>query len=88
MAYEAGFDGVIASGHEIEGIRAATSRDFIIKVPGIRLASTQKGDQVRVMTPTEARRRGATYLVIGRPITQAENPARMVELIVHEIRSA
>lgn len=69
----AGLDGVVCSSHEIEAVRAACGEDFALMVPGIRPAGSAAGDQKRIMTPLEAMTKGATHLVIGRPITQAEN---------------
>lgn len=74
LAKEAGLDGVVASPHEIEAIRAACGPDFLIVTPGVRPPGGDLGDQKRVMTPAEAVRRGADYLVIGRPITKAPEP--------------
>ena len=91
MACDAGFDGVIASGHEACLIKTATTQqnaNFIIKVPGIRLADSAAGDQTRVMTPAQAIDAGATYLVIGRPITEAKDPLQAVHDIVDEISLA
>lgn len=87
MACEAGFAGVIASGHEAQAIRDATNPDFIIKVPGIRLEHSAD-DQKRAMTPSRAIRNGATYLVVGRPIADAENPAEATEQFTREIDRA
>lgn len=88
LAHAAGFDGVVASGHEIEAIRKATDPRFLIVVPGIRPAAAAVGDQARVATPAEAVRRGASYLVIGRPITQAADPAAAAAAIADEIARA
>lgn len=88
LACSAGFDGVIASGHEAKHIRDATRRlnpDFIVKVPGIRPSGSALGDQSRVMTPAEALDRGATYLVIGRPITEADCPRTATRGILSEM---
>jgi orotidine-5'-phosphate decarboxylase len=74
MAYENGFDGVIASGQEASQIRAATGPNFLIVTPGIRLTGSAMDDQERVMTPDHAINAGANHLVVGRPITQADNP--------------
>ncbi|MCL2113527.1 orotidine-5'-phosphate decarboxylase [Lactococcus protaetiae] len=71
---EAGLDGVVCSAHEVEKIKAATHKDFICLTPGIRPAGTASGDQKRVMTPAQAHQIGADYIVVGRPITQAQNP--------------
>ena len=88
LAKQAGFDGVIASGHEAAGIREATGSGFIIVTPGIRPAGAAPGDQARVMTPGEAINAGADYLVVGRPITQAEDPGAAARAIVEEIEQA
>lgn len=74
LAEEAGFDGIIASGHEAERVRAATRPDFMIVTPGIRLPGDPAGDQARVMTPADAIRAGASHLVVGRSITAAADP--------------
>ena len=78
----AGLDGVVCSSHEIEALRTAIGDDFILMVPGIRPAGTDKGDQKRVMTPAEALGKGATHLVIGRPITGADDPAQAAQNIL------
>ncbi len=75
LSQQSGLDGVVCSAHEIERLRGACGDDFILMVPGIRPAGSDKGDQKRVMTPKEAIGAGATHLVIGRPITSAPNPA-------------
>lgn len=73
-AQEAGLDGVVCSAHEVALIKDATSSDFVCVTPGIRLAGAEIGDQKRVMTPQEAHKIGSDYIVVGRPIIQAENP--------------
>ena len=88
LAYQCGFNGVIASGHEAGPIRRATADDFIIKTPGIRPSGSDKGDQARVMTPTQAIMNGANYLVVGRPITKAHHPRKVAEDIRQEIAEA
>ncbi len=88
LAYETGFDGVIASGQEAEAIRAATSPDFLIVTPGIRLAGGGADDQARIMTPYRAISAGADYLVIGRPITEASEPKAMAETFIRHIKEA
>ena len=85
---EAGFDGVIASGLEADQIRQATGSDFLIVTPGIRPAGADVGDQARVMTPARAIAAGADYLVVGRPITKADDPAAAAAEIAGEIESA
>jgi orotidine-5'-phosphate decarboxylase len=76
LAKQAGCDGVVCSSHEIEIIRETCGDDFITMVPGIRPAGTDVGDQKRIMTPAEAVNKGASHLVIGRPITQADDPSQ------------
>lgn len=88
LRQEAGFDGVIASGQEAAQIRKATGSDFLIVTPGIRPAGSEVGDQARVMTPAKAIAAGADYLVVGRPITEAEDPAAAAAAIVAEIETA
>jgi len=85
LTQECGLDGVVCSSHEIELIRAACGDDFALMVPGIRPAGSASGDQKRIMTPLDAMDKGATHLVIGRPITQAENPAQAAQEILNSI---
>lgn len=73
LAMRAGTDGVVASANEAKMIREATNPDFLIVTPGIRPAGSQKGDQVRVATPAQAKVWGSTGIVVGRPITQADD---------------
>lgn len=71
---EAGLDGVVCSAQEVQAIKQATKPDFICLTPGIRPAGAAVGDQKRVMTPADAYQIGSDYIVVGRPITQSENP--------------
>ncbi len=73
LAQEAGLDGIVCSGQEIKAAHKAWKNGFFI-VPGLRSAGGQTGDQKRIVTPRQARDDGASVLVIGRPITGAENP--------------
>ena len=75
LARASGMDGVVCSAQEAPLIRKAAGEDFILVTPGIRLKSDSKDDQARIVTPVEAVRLGANYLVIGRSITQAPDPA-------------
>jgi orotidine-5'-phosphate decarboxylase len=88
LAKSAGLDGVVASAHEVKAIRQACGKDFLIVVPGIRPATSSTDDQARVATPKEAIAAGADYLVIGRPITAANNPRKAAANIAEEIASA
>ncbi len=85
LAKESGLDGVVCSPHEIEAIRKACGADFKLIVPGIRPAGSHNGDQKRVLTPHEAIRAGADFLVIGRPITGETNPAAAARKILAEV---
>lgn len=85
LTQEAGMDGVVASPHEVAGIRAACGRRFIIVSPGIRSQGGRRNDQRRVMTPEEAIRAGVDYIVVGRPIAEARNPINAVAEIVSEM---
>ena len=88
LAKEAGFDGVIASGHEVASIRKTTGPDFLIVTPGVRPQGAPAQDQARAVTPSKAIAVGADYLVVGRPITRADNPRAAAEAIVAEIEAA
>lgn len=88
LTQEAGLDGVVASPREIQAIRRACGPDFLIVTPGVRPAGADPGDQSRIMTPREALRQGASYLVIGRPITAAPDPAAAARAIGEEMEGA
>ncbi len=85
LAKSAGMDGVVCSPQEIEIIRQEYGRDLLIVTPGIRPAWAAAQDQKRIMTPAEALRKGADYLVIGRPITGAASPQEAFARIVEEL---
>jgi orotidine-5'-phosphate decarboxylase len=85
LTHDAGLAGVVCSAHEIKQLRNELPKDFILMVPGIRPAGSDLGDQKRVMTPKEAIDAGATHLVIGRPITQASDPAQAALDIIASI---
>ncbi len=74
LAVEAGAGGIVCSPREIALLRKELPREILLVVPGIRPAGSKAGDQKRIMTPAEATAAGADYLVIGRPITQADDP--------------
>jgi orotidine-5'-phosphate decarboxylase len=81
LAKECGLDGVVCSAQEAPWVRAAAGSSFTLVTPGIRLETDAKGDQARTVTPAEAVRLGADYLVIGRPITRAADPRAVLAAI-------
>lgn len=81
LARESGLDGVVCSPHDIAAIRRECGPGFMLIVPGVRPEGAALGDQKRVMTPAEAHRLGADILVIGRPITEAADPASAARAI-------
>jgi orotidine-5'-phosphate decarboxylase len=88
MGLAAGMRGFVCSPREVAALRALTGPESVLVVPGIRLAGTDTGDQKRIATPAEALRQGADYLVVGRPITQAPDPAEAAEAILQEMAEA
>jgi len=88
LAQRAGLDGVVASPGDAENIRSHFGKDFLIVTPGIRPSWAATGDQKRILTPREALRRGADYLVIGRAITSQPDPAEALRRIEDEIAGA
>ena len=87
LAKECGMDGVVCSALEAKMIREACGDDFLIVTPGIRPSFAATNDQKRIATPASALQDGASRLVIGRPITQAENPREAVRLIIEEMEN-
>jgi len=88
LAQNCGCNGVVTSPQEALIIRQDLGAGFVIVTPGIRPTGSAKGDQSRVNTPGEAIAAGADYLVVGRPITKAADPAQVAEAIIKEIRGA
>ena len=86
LTQRAGLDGVVCSPQEVEILRNACGEDFKLVTPGIRPIGADFGDQRRVMAPTAAIRAGSDYLVIGRPITKADNPVEILRSINASIR--
>jgi len=84
-AMEVGMDGIVASPLEVAAVRRVAGPKAILVIPGIRSAGADKGDQKRVATPAEAVVAGADYLVIGRQITRAADPAREAGRVLAEI---
>jgi orotidine-5'-phosphate decarboxylase len=87
LAQDAGFDGIVASGKEAAALHERL-RDCLIVTPGIRPAGADANDQTRIVTPGDAIASGATYLVVGRPITRASDPRAAAEAIAQEIAAA
>ena len=81
LTKNAGLDGVVCSAHESSMLKTALGQEFKLITPGIRPAGSDQGDQRRIMTPVEAIQAGSDYLVIGRPITQATDPAAVLAAI-------
>lgn len=85
LAITNGCHGVVASAHEAAVLRAELGDDFLIVTPGVRPTGVEHGDQARVVTPAEAMASGASYIVVGRPITEAENPAEEAREILAQM---
>ena len=83
----AGLHGVVCSALEAPSLRQQVEPDFLLVTPGIRPATANKDDQTRILTPIQALATGASYLVVGRPITQASNPIDALIAINQEIQS-
>lgn len=84
LARSAGLNGIVASVQEAKAIRAACGEKFLIVTPGIRSSGEEADDQQRTATPAEAIRAGADYLVVGRPILKAPDPAQAARMILRE----
>ena len=87
LARKAGLDGVVASPQEAAFIREACGEDFLIVTPGVRPAGAAVNDQSRIATPADALQRGATHLVIGRPIRAAADPREAALAILKEMET-
>lgn len=85
LAYEAGIRGFVCSPHEASTVKALVQDNCILVCPGIRSKTDEKADQARVMTASDAMRAGADFIVVGRPITQAQNPMIQAGLVHQEI---
>ena len=85
LAQKAGMDGIVASPQEAKMIKEACGENFLIVTPGVRPANADVNDQSRIATPKMALLDGATHLVVGRPITKADNPKKAAEAILSEL---
>ncbi|HEY1902561.1 MAG TPA: orotidine-5'-phosphate decarboxylase [Terracidiphilus sp.] len=88
MGIAEGIRGFVCSPHEVATLRALTGPEGVLVIPGIRPAGTAVGDQKRIATPAQALRDGASHLVVGRPITQAADPAAAAQAILQEMVEA
>lgn len=86
LAKNTGLNGIVASGREIDMIRKACGEDFLLVVPGIRLEGGEIYDQRRTITPALAVTKGADYIVVGRPVTESEDPLAVVKRIKEEMK--
>jgi len=87
LAQDSGLDGVVCSPKEVTMLRENIGQEFSLVTPGIRPAWAEKGDQTRITTPADAVKLGSDYLVIGRPITAADDPLKALALIEDELNS-
>jgi len=87
QALAAGIDGVVSSPLEAEKIRASVPEDFLVVTPGVRLPGGDKGDQKRIATPGDALRSGASHIVVGRPITMANDPQSAAQAIIRNMHA-
>jgi len=85
LTEQSGLDGVVCSAQEVTMLREMLKPEFALVTPGIRPASAEAGDQIRIMTPSQAMDAGSSYLVIGRPITQAPDPLAALAAIEQEL---
>ncbi len=83
-AKKAGLDGVVCSPMESEAVHNVCGKDFVTVTPGIRFADSAKDDQIRITTPAKAKEIGSDYIVVGRPITQADDPVKAYERCITE----
>jgi orotidine-5'-phosphate decarboxylase len=87
IALDEGCKGIVNSAKETAAVRTELGHDFAIVTPGVRPAGSSHGDQARVATPAEAIAAGASYIVVGRPITEAADPAAEARAILDQISS-
>ncbi len=88
LTAQSGLQGVVCSAQEASLLRQSLPDDFALVTPGIRPLDSDSGDQKRIMTPVAALEQGSSFLVIGRPITRADDPAQRCRTILNEIRTA
>jgi orotidine-5'-phosphate decarboxylase len=88
LTQSCGLDGVVCSSRETAALRTRLGEDFLLVTPGIRPAGLASDDQRRVMTPLEAMQNGSSYLVIGRPVTQADDPVSVLRTLNQELSAS
>ena len=88
LAVESGMKGLVCSPLELESLRKILPQDVILVTPGIRPAGADNDEQKRVMTPAMAAKAGSSFIVVGRPILKAENPARAAKDIMAQLEDA
>lgn len=88
LAVDSGLKGLVCSPLEIEGLRSILPEDTVLVTPGIRPSGSSADEQKRIMTPADAARAGSDFIVVGRPILKAENPAFAISKIIEEIANA
>ena len=88
LAVDSGLKGLVCSPLEIESLRSILPEDTVLVTPGIRPSGSSADEQKRIMTPADAARAGSDFIVVGRPILKAENPAFAVSKILEEIANA
>jgi orotidine-5'-phosphate decarboxylase len=88
LGLDAGIHGFVCSPQEVAALRGLTGPKGVLVIPGIRPAGADQGDQQRIATPAQALRQGASYLVVGRPITRSDKPAKAAEAILNEMAEA
>jgi orotidine-5'-phosphate decarboxylase len=88
LAVSCGIEGIVCSAKEVAAVRARVGKGITLVTPGVRMPEDAAGDQKRVVTPADAIRRGADYIVVGRPITKAKDPAAAARAIAASMRGA
>lgn len=84
LSKKAGLDGIVCSPLESKSVHEKLGREFLTVTPGVRLKENDRGDQARVMTPSDAKKAGSDYIVVGRPITAAKDPLAAYEIFMND----
>lgn len=86
LTQASGLDGIVCSAQEAEMLRKEIDNEFLLVTPGIRPVGSEQGDQHRIMTPASAKLAGVSYIVVGRPITQSDQPLKVIEQINNDMQ--